>query len=100
MKEYWQDLSTGKKMRMILTIILSLSAIIFAARNWRETEVILVFLKVKMPLTLVIVISAGIGFALASLFDYRKFKARDVEIKRLNNKLLEQDASKKFPEGI
>lgn len=89
MKEYWQNLTAAKKTRLVLTIVLSLCAIIFAARNWRETEVILVFLKVRMPLTLVIVLSAVIGFAIASLFDYRKFKARDLEIKRLNNKLID-----------
>lgn len=98
MKEYWQNLSTGRKVKLILTIVLSLCAIIFAARNWRETEVILVFFKVRMPLTLVIVISAVIGFAIASLFDYKKFKARDIEIKRLNNKLLEQIESAKLKE--
>lgn len=98
MKEYWQNLSTGRKIKLIVTIVVSLCAIIFAARNWRETEVILVFLKVKMPLTLVIVISAAIGFAIASLFDYRKFKARDAEIKRLNNKLLEQSEAARLKE--
>ena len=98
MKEYWQNLSTGRKTKLIVTIVVSLCAIIFAARNWRETEVILVFLKVKMPLTLVIVISAAIGFAIASLFDYRKFKARDAEIKRLNNKLLEQSEAARLKE--
>lgn len=98
MKEYWQNLSTGRKIKLIVTIALSLCAIIFAARNWRETEVILVFLKVRMPLTLVIVLSAAIGFAIASLFDYRKFKARDAEIKRLNNKLLEQAEAARLKE--
>ena len=98
MKEYWQNLTTAKKTKLIFTLVLSLCAIIFAARNWRETEVILVFLKVKMPLTLVIIISAGIGFAIASLFDYRKFKARDIEIKRLNNKLIEQGEAQRLKE--
>ena len=98
MKEYWQNLSTGRKVKLVVTVLLTLCALIFAARNWKETEVILVFWKVKMPLTLVIVISTAIGFAIASLFDYRKFKVRDAEIKRLNNKLLEQSEAARLKE--
>ena len=90
MKEYWNNLSTGKKIRLIITMVLVICAIIFAARNWRDTEVIMVFFRMKMPLTLIIVLSGAIGFATASLFDYRKFRKRDAEIKRLNEKLSDQ----------
>lgn len=87
MKEYWNDLSLSRKIRLIFTILIGICAIIFAARNWKDTEVILVFLKIQMPLTLVIVLSSAIGFAIASLFDYRKFKVRDQEIIRLKKEL-------------
>lgn len=87
MKEYWNNLSLSRKIRLIITILVGICAVIFAARNWKDTEVILVFLKIQMPLTLVIVLSSAIGFAIASLFDYRKFKVRDQEIIRLKKEL-------------
>jgi len=87
MKEYWSNLSGGRKVRLIIIILVGICAVIFAARNWKDTEVILVFLKIQMPLTLVIVLSSAIGFAIASLFDYRKFKTRDQEIARLKKEI-------------
>jgi len=90
MKDYWNNLTLSRKIRLIITVVLGLCAIIFAARNWRETEVILVFFKIRMPLTLVILLSAVAGFAVASLFDYRKFKMRDTEIVKLKKQLEER----------
>lgn len=96
MKEYWHDLSQTKKIKLILTILLSLSIIIFAFRNWNETEVILVFVKVRMPLTIVILFSAVIGFLISVLFGYKKNKLREAEIKRLNDKILQDIETKRL----
>lgn len=85
MKEYWNNLSTAKKIRLIVTALLVICALTFALQNWTETEVRLVFFRISMPLTLVILFSGIIGFAFASIFDYRKFKKRDAEIKKLND---------------
>lgn len=87
MKEYWSSLSFGRKVRLIITLLLVICVITFAARNWRSTEVIFVFFRLELPLTLIILLSGAVGFATASLFDYRKFKVRDAEIKRLNEEL-------------
>lgn len=87
MKEYWNNLSTGKKIRLIINVLLGLFAMIFAIRNWQSTEVILVFIKMKLPLTLIILLCLAIGFGLASLFDYKKFKKRDKEISQLKERI-------------
>ncbi|MFA7273463.1 MAG: LapA family protein [Crocinitomicaceae bacterium] len=87
MKEYWTDLTSGQKTKLVLKIVLGLFALIFAVRNWQSTEVVLIFFKVNMPLTVLILACLAIGFALASLFDYRKFKAKDKEITDLKEKM-------------
>lgn len=93
MKEYWSNLTTGKKAKLIGIVLLVIIALIFVVRNWQPTEVIFVFFRMHIPLTLIIVISGAIGFAFASLFDYRKFKVRDNEIKKLSEQL---EAAKKL----
>lgn len=87
MKDYWNGLTSGQKIKLVLTVVLGLFGLIFAVRNWQETEVILVFFKAKMPLTMIILLSAIVGFAFASVFDYRKFKKKDAEIKTLKSEL-------------
>ncbi len=87
MKEYWNDLSGGQKAKLILKIIIGLFAVIFAVRNWQSVDVILVFFKMKMPLTLIIMLCIGIGFATSSIFDYKKFKKKNSEIAELKAKL-------------
>lgn len=87
MKEHWNSLNGTQKAKLIFKIILIIFAIIFVIRNWQDVEVIPIFLKVQMPLTLVILFSMGVGFAVASLFDYRKFKAKNKEIEELKAKL-------------
>lgn len=87
MKEYWNDLTKGQKTKLILKIVLGLLALTFAIRNWQSVQVIVVFFSMKIPLTLVIVLSGIIGFAMASLFDYRKFKKKNTEIAELKSKI-------------
>lgn len=91
MKEYWQNLPLSKKIRIIFIVLVSIIALIFVIRNWQPVEIIFVFFKLQVPLTLIILISGLIGFAIGSLFDYKKFKQRDNEIKRLTQKLNEKE---------
>lgn len=88
MKEYWNDLNSGQKTKLILKITLGILALIFAIRNWQSTSVVLVFFKMNLPLTVIIVLCLAIGFALASIFDYRKFKAKNKEISELKSKVV------------
>ncbi len=86
MKEYWNDLSSSQKTKLIFKLILGLFALIFAIRNWQNTEVVLVFFKMQLPLTIIIVLCVAVGFALASLFDYKKFRVKNKEIEELKIK--------------
>ena len=47
----------------------------------------LLITTVRIPITLLIVLSLAGGFGLATLFDYRKFKKKDKEIKSLKAQL-------------
>lgn len=87
MKEYWNELNTNGKIKLIFKVLLAIMALIFAIRNWESTPVILVFFKMNLPLTIIILLSLAIGFALASLFDYRKFKEKNKEIGELKSKI-------------
>jgi uncharacterized integral membrane protein len=98
MKEYWNDLTASQKTKLILKIILGLLAIIFAVRNWQSTPVVLVFFKMNLPLTIIIVLCLGIGFALASVFDYRKFKIKNKEITELKSRIANLTAIKETEE--
>jgi uncharacterized integral membrane protein len=99
MKEYWNDLSSAQKTKLVLKIILGLLAVIFAVRNWEMTEVVLVFFKMKLPLTIIIILCVFIGFALASIFDYRKFRLKNKEIDELKTKITNFEISRNLEDG-
>jgi len=94
MKDYWQDLTTGQKIKLVVTILLIIISLIFVVRNWQPTEVFFVFFSMYIPLTLIILVSGGIGFAAASLFRLKKDKKFKDEIKILNTKLNIHEAQK------
>ena len=87
MKEHWLELTKAQKIKYIVSAVAGILVLIFAIVNWKITEVHLLVTKVRMPITLLIIISLGGGFGLATLFNYRKFKKKDTEIKALNAKL-------------
>jgi|TARA_R110000737_G_scaffold17480_2_gene35189 uncharacterized integral membrane protein len=99
MKEYWNDLTSGEKTKLILKIILGILVLIFAIRNWQSTPVKMVFFEMNLPLTIIIVLCLGIGFALASVFDYRKFKIKNKEITDLKSKIANLTAPKTTEEN-
>jgi len=99
MKEYWNDLSSAQKIKLVLRIILGLLALIFAVQNWQMTEVVLVFYKIPLPLTIIIVLCVTVGFALASIFDYRKFKLKNKEIEDLKTKITNLGVSENAEDG-
>lgn len=83
MQEFWKSLSTWKKFKLIVTLIVSVFALIFAIYNWQITEVDFLFFKLKISLTLLIAISIAIGYLFSSLFDYRKYRIKQGEINQL-----------------
>lgn len=90
LKEYWDSLTATGKAKFILKIILVILSILFAIFNWQTIELHLIFLKVQIPLTLLIVVCVGIGLIISSIFDYRRFKKKDKEIQRLKKELGEE----------
>jgi uncharacterized integral membrane protein len=90
LKEYWEGLTLGQKIKFIAKIVLVLFAILFAVFNWQTVELHLIFAKVSMPLTVLIVLCFAIGLILSSIFDYRRFKKKDKEIQELK-KMLGED---------
>ncbi|MDB0062834.1 LapA family protein [Crocinitomicaceae bacterium] len=95
MIEYWNELSTGQKTKLILKIVVGILALLFAVQNWQSVSFSLVFFRFNIPGTVLILICIGIGFGLASIFDYKKFKVKNKEITELKSKLLSPVDEKK-----
>lgn len=90
LKEYWESLSGAGKVKFILKIVLVILLILFAIFNWQTVELHLVFTKVNVPLTVLVVLCVGVGLVISSIFDYRRFQKKDKEIKSLKKKLGEE----------
>ena len=92
MKEFWTTLSTWKKFKFILSIILILYVVVFAFVNWQETEVNFIFFSVKLSLTLLILVCLVAGYLTSNVFDYKKYKSKEAEIKTLKNQIEELES--------
>lgn len=97
LKAYWDSLNTVGKVKFVLKIILIILALLFTIFNWQSVEVHMVFGKVYLPLTLLIVLCIAIGFILSSIFDYRRFKKKDQEIDALKKQLIKEPESADNP---
>lgn len=87
MKEWWDGLKNQQKVKYIISAIAGILVLIFAIVNWKSVNVSLLITTVRIPITLLIVLSLAGGFGLATLFDYRKFKKKDKEIKSLKSQI-------------
>ena len=92
MKEWWQGLKSQQKVKYIVSAVAGLLVLIFAIVNWKSINVNLLVTTVRIPVTLLIILSLAGGFGLATLFDYRKFKKKDKEIKSLKTQLTMKEA--------
>jgi uncharacterized integral membrane protein len=92
MKEWWQGLKNQQKVKYIISAIAGLLVLIFAIVNWKSINVNLLVTTVRIPVTLLIILSLAGGFGLATLFDYRKFKKKNKEIKSLKSQLTMKEA--------
>lgn len=72
MSEYWKGLTVKGKVKFIFSLIVGIIGVVFATLNWNEAEVNLIFIKTQLPLTMVIVFSIIIGFALSYVFRQSK----------------------------
>lgn len=87
MKDYWNSLSVIGKTKLVVAILVGLLTLTFAIQNWKSVEVKHVIGSSTIPLTILILVSIAAGFLMATIFDYRKFKKKDAEIKDLKAKL-------------
>ncbi|MFK7783585.1 MAG: hypothetical protein AB8B56_00640 [Crocinitomicaceae bacterium] len=87
MKEWWDGLNSQQKIKYIVSAVGGLLVLIFAIVNWKSTNVNLLVTNVRIPVTLLIILSLAGGFGLATLFDYRKFKKKDKQIVSLKKQL-------------
>lgn len=92
MKDWWDSLSSSQKFKYIISAVSGILVLIFAIVNWKTVPVSLLITTVRIPITLLIVLSLAGGFGLATLFDYRKFRNKDKEIKSLKAQLHLKDA--------
>jgi uncharacterized integral membrane protein len=96
MGEYWESLSGFKKVKFILTIILSIFIITFAVVNWKEIEVEFIFFRLKMYVTLLIINCLLLGYLISSLFEYKYYNQKQKEVLVLQAELAE--LKQKYPE--
>lgn len=94
MREYWNTLTTLKKIKFSLSIILFILIILFAFQNWEAENVNMLFFDIHIPLTLLIAISMFIGFSISAFLNYRELVSKEKEIKSLKKKLKELDEKK------
>lgn len=91
MSEYWKVLTLWNKVKFIISIIIGILGVVFATLNWNDEEVHLLFLQTTMPLTLLILISVIVGYALAYLFNFQNSRKKEKELHHLeeqNQKLV------------
>lgn len=87
MVEYWKSLSPLNKFKFVLSLILGIIGVVFTTLNWNVQEVHLIFVKTNIPLSLLILFSIIIGYALSFIFNFRKFRAKDREIEVLKKNI-------------
>lgn len=97
MLEYWKDYTLLQKIKIISKIVVLLLVIVFCVQNWQTTELSLITWKVPISLTFLMFVCLIIGFVAASLFDQRKFREKNTEIKALKE-ALENEKRKKHEE--
>jgi uncharacterized integral membrane protein len=87
MQDYWGKLTFLAKVRFVITLLIGIVGVIFATLNWKEEEVHLIFAVKKVPLSLLVILSIASGYAICSIFNGRKLKAKDDEIDELKKRL-------------
>jgi uncharacterized integral membrane protein len=87
MYDYWKTLSPIDKIKFTFNVLLGIVGVVFATLNWHSQEIHLVFFKAKLPLTLLIIFSMIVGYAISTLFNLKKFQVKDDKIENLESEL-------------
>ena len=89
MKDYWLGLTPWKKLKFVISLLVGIFAIVFAVVNWQETPINFVFFEITISTTLLIVICLFAGYIVSNLLEFRRFKDKDLEIRRLKQQIEE-----------
>lgn len=87
MKDYWKKISFVQKAKLIFFGIVGLLVLIFALMNWKVIELSLIFGKVPVPVTILILISMFGGYAYARIYGWMQSKSLEREISYLKGEL-------------
>ena len=87
MKDYWNKLSLSQKINHIFWGVVGLLILIFALLNWQVIELNLIFGKVKMPITILILVSMFGGYGYAKIFGFIRSRQKDKEISYLKGEV-------------
>lgn len=87
MKDYWNKLSFLEKVKLIFFGIVGLLIFIFALLNWKDYSLNLIFDKIDVPVTILILISMFGGYAYARIYGWVKSRQQDKEISYLKGEL-------------
>jgi uncharacterized integral membrane protein len=87
MKDYWKKLSFIEKAKLIFFAIVGLLILIFALLNWKVYNLNLVFGKIEVPVTILILVSMFGGYAYARIYGALKSRQKDKEISYLKGEL-------------
>ena len=83
----WGKMSLKDKVKFTSSIICVILFIAFAALNWNSHEIHFIFLKSKIPLTVVIFLSVVVGYLISFLISYKKLMKKNFEIEMLKEKI-------------
>jgi uncharacterized integral membrane protein len=87
MKDYWNKLSFIEKVKLIFFGVVGLLILIFALLNWKVYNLNLVFGKIEVPVTILILVSMFGGYAYARIYGALKSRKREKEISYLKGEL-------------
>lgn len=87
MKDYWQKLSFTQKLNHIFWGVVGLLILIFALLNWKVFDLNLIFGKVKVPVTILIIVSMFGGYGYAKIFGFIKTRKREKEFNYLKGEI-------------
>lgn len=100
MKEYWNKLSFVQKANHIFWAVIGLLILIFALLNWQLIELNLIFGKLEIPVTILILVSMFGGYGYAKIFGFIKSRKKDKEISYLKGEVAALRHKVRKPDSI
>lgn len=84
MADFWERKTPLQKTKFILGFILIILLIVFAIANWQTTEFDLIFTRVEMPRTILIVGCVVLGYIIAAFTEGLYKKKREKSERKSN----------------